>query len=316
MIDFSVAKWYNESMNSYHSPERFNGQINGPKSWNEQKIQELKAELENDAMSDEDYDEKMAELYGRIRGDKYPSDYSSAGEWLEEPEEREESEEKEALSSLGEVAVKAVEAVDIADVIYESNIASLRLSEVYAFSEEHLDLQRKRTNYETKQDVILAVRIIFDHFSKVGSNLGQKSVEPRKATPKVGKRTVYHSAEAFMLNFLNNVGKYADPTVYRDEYGKFRPIRDTIRNSLEMENVNWFGPDYQETEFSTRHYKAFRKHMEKAFKTKELYDPDYPKAHRVNAAKRRNYIRELSGVVAKERRKYKKNKKALVNKAE
>lgn len=258
---------------------------------NERKIQELRRDLENfdGVIHDEETDAKIQELNDRLSDEKDYEAESSIESLLGEEEQ-----------ALGETAIR-VAYVDL----YGQNINRVAQRDLIARAEQQLSLDRNRTSYEAKQDVVIALKVMFSHYSREGSYLGAQAwgIELEGGRP-TEKEAPYLVAESYLMNFLSVIKSKTDEHVYRDETGRYRKIEETIQNALGLKDVDWFGDEYEQKLFTDREVAGFRRRMEEVFATTEEHDPVLGTEIKSKSQVRNDYIKNLSRILADERREY------------
>lgn len=219
----------------------------------------------------------------------------------------------EEAKALGERAVKAAD-IDL----YERSLSSMARKEIIARAKWQLDLKRQRTSYEAKQDAVASLAIIFNHYSQIGSNLGvERAIEmgiveaSDNYDGSVEIDRSYPIAEDYLMNFLANVPKKAEKSVYLDvnKGNKLRSLPEVIKNSMGIKDVEWFGKGYVPIRFSYEQKERFRQRMHESFATIKQYDPVLGSSVDSFSKERNQFIRDLSSMLAEERKKYRKDKR-------
>lgn len=223
---------------------------------------------------------------------------------------------KEVVTELGASAVRQEREPTTLPVeyFYSQNIADINKGDIYMAKGEHFNLNRSRTSFETKQDLILAVATVFVNYSSEGRRLGYMTQFPEDRLEDSNRSRNYYAARDFIITAVDEATRQLKPENWqfpKDSKTYYLPFEQRLQNIVSAEDVDWFGPTYRPRSgvASDRVRVRFEKIFGQSFATQQVYKEGTKPPSGNMAKKRNNYLKTLSAAVTPELEQYKQEKK-------
>lgn len=275
------------------------------KQSNDARIHDIYEELESDPdlsrgiISESEQDALLQELNDRSGFKNDETEQDTAAAQLETDKQLiPEFIDKQNLKVHHELGTLSLKLADV----YSHDLADLKHKAIKELSDDHFKLERSRSSFEAKQDIIISFRVIFAQFSKEGSTFGYDYKNNRgnyfRWVPKIPK---YYQA----LNFLNNVlekAKILAPEVVYDAdltAETIRPVAEIFPQLLKSKEITWFGPNFKKTSVSSL---DLEQKLKKCFETKKIRVQDGNAKN--YSDDRHSFLKKLSSAIKKERLAY------------
>lgn len=245
------------------------------------------------------------------------TDYENASEYtrnycipdegihLADAESRERLLNSSLRTKLGELATK-----DLGQDEALTKISRKELKALAEFDKNYFDTKRERTSYQTKYDVGLAFRVIFDYYAQIGSGYGYEQATGERKTLK--RSSFCQAAEVFLINFSNAIMKKAPKELIYENYCsevetknlQKRDFDRIILDVLKLKDVDWLGSNWECYYYAPEELQRLRSVLDNKFSTKKEYNPadgSYVNSYQKD---RQCYLNQIDEIIADERREY------------